>query len=391
MQPPVRDENHVLPDIHPEPDPREAEIAERLTRRIRDELEARGGLSFERYMERALYEPGLGYYRNGTEKFGAQGDFITAPELSPVFAEALAAQFAAVLTSLCRPSILEVGAGTGTLAVDLTRALRILDVEPRYWILEPSPELRARQQRCCEAAGVQARWLDTWPEEPFQGVIVANEVLDAFPVTPFVQRAGEARPLDVGWTGREFAWREGSPREDLSRRIESLQRRLGQDFPEGYRSEVSPRLGPWLLRAAAALERGAVYLVDYGLTETEYYHPQRSRGTLICHYRHRAHPNPFVLPGLQDISAWVDFSACARAARAAGLDVAGFTTQGQFLVEAGAGQRLGALRGSAALAAAQALKTLVLPGEMGERFKLMALSRDLALDPPPGRDFRSRL
>ena len=342
-------------------------------------------------MERALYEPELGYYHNGGIKFGSQGDFVTAPELSGIFAETLAPQIAAVLGDLPRPVILEIGAGTGRLAEDLIRALRALSTDALYWILEPSPDLQARQRQRLEALGVEARWLDRFPQEPIQGVVLANEVLDAFPVTRFVKRAGAARPLDVGWNGEGFAWVEGSPEAGLTQRITSLETRLGRRLPDGYRSEISPRLPAWFRRVAAALERGAVLIVDYGLTESEYYHPQRGRGTLACHYRHRVHSDPFLLPGLQDISAWVDFSACARAARNAGLNVAGFTTQGQFLVEGGAAQRLRPLRGAAAVESARALKTLVLPGEMGERFKLLLLSRGLPLDPPPGRDFRGRL
>ena len=342
-------------------------------------------------MERALYEPELGYYNNGGAKFGPLGDFVTAPELSPVLAGALAARLADALRPFDDPVVLEVGAGTGRLAVDLARALRALDIRPRYWILEPSPELRDRQRRRCAAAGIEIRWLEDFPREPFDGAIVANEVLDAFPATCFVKRAGEVRPLGVGWAEKEFAWMEGPADADLSGCIASLEKRLGRRLADGYRSEVSRQLPSWIRRVAAALRRGAAYILDYGLTEAEYYHPQRDHGTLICHYRHRAHDDPFLFPGLQDISAWVDFSACARAAREAGLTVAGFTTQGQFLVEAGTMPDADSPPQAAELAAAQALKTLVLPGEMGERFKLLVLSRGMTLDPPPGRDFRARL
>ena len=342
-------------------------------------------------MERVLYEPELGYYNNGSVKFGPQGDFVTAPELSPVLAGALAARLAGVLRPLDDPVVLEVGAGTGRLAVDLTRALRALDIRARYWILDRSPDLRNRQRQRCAAARVEARWLDEFPAEPFDGAIIANEVLDAFPATCFVKRAGEVRPLGVGWKEQRLAWMEGPADADLSRHIAAIEARLGRDLADGYRSEVSRRLPSWMQRIAAALHRGAAFILDYGLTEAEYYHPQRSHGTLICHYRHRAHEDPFLFPGLQDISAWVDFSACARAAREAGLTVAGFTTQGQFLVEAGTLPDAQTRPEAAELAAAQALKTLILPGEMGERFKLLVLSRGMALEPPPGRDFRSRL
>ena len=347
-------------------------------------------------MERALYEPELGYYRNGSTKFGPWGDFVTAPELSPVLAGALADQLRKTLRHLERPVLLEVGAGTGRLAVDLTRALGELGIRTRYWILETSPELQDRQRARCAAAGVEARWLDDFPDEPFEGAIVANEVLDAFPATCFVKRAGEVRPLGVGWLENGFAWTECPVDASLSRKIASLEGRLGRRLPDGYRSEVSRLMPSWMHRVAAALDRGAVFILDYGLTEAEYYHPQRNQGTLICHFLHRAHDDPFLFPGLQDISAWVDFSACARAARQAGLTVAGFTTQGQFLVESGTWRQAdtrqeSAELGAAGLAAAQALKTLVLPGEMGERFKLLVLSRGMPVEPPPGRDFRARL
>jgi len=376
----------------PEPDAHGREISQRLSERIRQELTASGGwMGFERYMHYALYEPGLGYYVNGSRKFGAEGDFVTAPELSSLFAEVLAPEIAGVLATLNDPVILEIGAGTGRLAEDVNRALQAGSVSVRYWILEPSAELRARQQTRLAAAGIEAQWLEQLPTEPFQGLVLANEVLDAFPVVCFVKQAGETRPLGVSWAGDRFVWAVGEPETGLSESVDALETSLGWAFADGFRSEISPVIPAWIHSVASALEKGAILTIDYGLTEHEYYHPQRDGGTLMCHYRHRAHGDPFLLPGLQDISAWVDFSACARAAKDAGLEVAGFTTQGQFLVQGGAAERLGRPDGATALLAVQALKTLVLPGEMGERFKLLLLSRDLALDPPPGRDFRDRL
>ena len=376
----------------PEPDAHGRDISRRLSRRIRQELAANGGwMGFERYMRYALYEPELGYYHNASRKFGVEGDFVTAPELSSALAEVLAREMVGLLAALRDPVILEIGAGTGRLAEDLSRALQAESVGARYWILEPSAELRARQQAHLGAVGIEARWLEQLPTEPFEGLVLANEVLDAFPVTCFVKRAGETRPLGVAWAGERFAWAEGEPQPSLSASIAALEARLGRVLADGYRSEISPARPAWIHSVASILRKGAILTIDYGLTEREYYHPQRDSGTLMCHYRHRAHADPFLFPGLQDISAWVDFSACARAGEAAGLGIAGFTTQGQFLVQGGAAERLARAEGAAALQAAQALKTLVLPGEMGERFKLLLLSRDLPLNPPPGRDFRDRL
>lgn len=376
----------------PEPDAYGRDISRQLSERIRQVLVASGGwISFERYMHYVLYDPALGYYHNGSKKFGAEGDFVTAPELSVLFAEVLATQIAGVLTQLDDPVILEIGAGTGRLAEDLSAVLRAQSVDTRYWVLEPSAELRNRQQARFLASGVEIQWLEQLPTEPLQGLILANEVLDAFPTICFIKKGGKVRPLGVVWADDGFAWAMGEPEQGLSDLVVELETSLGYVFPEGFRSEISPTIPAWIQSISSTLKKGAVLTIDYGLTEREYYHPQRNQGTLLCHYRHRAHADPFLLPGLQDIGAWVDFSACARAAKDAGLDVAGFTTQGQFLIHGGAAERLGRLDGDTAFRAAQALKTLVLPGEMGERFKLLLLSRGLQLDPLPGRDFRDRL
>ncbi len=376
----------------PEPDEQALAVSHQLTARIRQELdEADGWISFERYMQRALYEPGLGYYSGGSIKLGAAGDFVTAPELSTVVGQALAREIRPVLEATNAPLILEFGAGSGRLAESLLVTLDddgAPDLE--YQILELSADLKERQRSRLATFGDRVKWLARLPVEPFEGVILANEVLDAFPVIRFVKRAGQARALGVSYQRGTFVWAEGPADLKLSAAVEALEAELGYVLPTGFRSEFSPGLRAWMTSVAERLVRGALLIVDYGLVRHEYYHPSRFDGTLVCHYRHRAHTDPFLFPGLQDISAWVDFSACAQAARDAGLAVAGFTTQAQFLLEGGATDWLQRSNGRVNAKQAQAFKTLVLPDEMGERFKVLLLTRGITRT-LPGRDFRDRL
>ena len=376
----------------PEPDSHALAISQELVGRINDELVQAGGwLSFERYMERVLYEPGLGYYSGGSVKLGPAGDFVTAPEISPLFGRALAREISSLLEQLHMGTILELGAGSGRLAASiLTELNEHASLRPQYQILEVSAELKDRQRSQLAAFGDQVTWLDELPADSFEGVILTNEVVDAFPVARFIKRDGQVRVLGVRREERGFVWAEGAEDRDLGAVVAALETRLGTELPAGYRSELSSRLSPWLRSVADHLVRGALLVIDYGLVEHEYYHPSRSDGTLICHYRHRAHADPFLYPGLQDISAWVDFSACAAAAVDAGLTVAGFTTQAQFLLEGGAAELLESSSARINAEQAQAFKTLVLPGEMGERFKLLLLTRGIE-GTLPGRDFRDRL
>lgn len=374
----------------PEPSAEARAASAALAERIRARIVERGGwIGFDEYMEQALYAPGLGYYSGGSAKLGRAGDFVTAPELSAFLARALAETFARVLERCRAPVVLELGAGTGTLAAELLDALpRAGAREFSYRILEPSAELAERQRMQLAGRGVE--WLEALPEQPFEGVIVANEVADSLPVARFVKRGGAALPLGVGLGRDGFEWAEREPEPRTTAVVEAIEAALGTALPDGYRSEWCPALPAWIASLADSLAAGAVALVDYGLPRREYYHPERADGTLICHYRHRAHGDPFVYPGLQDITAWVDYTAAAAAARDAGLDVAGFTTQGQFLVEALAGLADNPVADASPEQLA-ALKTLVLPGEMGERFKLLWLTRGLDAMPPPGRDMRARL
>ena len=351
--------------------------------------EAGGWLPFDEYMELALYAPGLGYYSAGATKFGAAGDFVTAPEISDLFSRALAAQIADVLCELggeTRASVLELGAGSGRFAGVVLRELAALQSSPTtYAILEVSADLRERQRETATTlAGHESRratWLEQLPTRHC-GVIFANEVLDALPTDRFVLRGGRPFRLGVAIGAAGLQWAERAPRAGEGAWSEEVLRVLGdlhESLPEGYVGEICPRVDAWIGALGAALERGVVMLIDYGLPRRHYYHPERNRGTLRCHFRHRAHEDPFSHPGLTDITTWVDFTRVAEAADAAGLEVAAFSTQAATLLSLGIEQLASADAGAAErVQQSQALQTLLLPGEMGESVKVMMLTRGMS-------------
>lgn len=365
----------------PPPDPAAA-VSERLQTRITAAIEAAGGaLRFDHYMRMALYEPGLGYYSAGLPRFGAAGDFTTAPLVSPLFARTLARQCAAVLETVGDGEILELGAGTGRMAADLLSELAALGRLPeRYRILEVSGALREQQRETLTAAvpelAAGVEWLDRLPEGGFRGVILANEVMDALPVRRFSRVGERVRELAVTARDGGFAWVERPADEALVTAVAAIEADVGA-LADGYLSEWCPLLGPWIGALAEATDAAVALLIDYGYPRREYYHRDRRMGTLMCHYRHRAHDDPLVLPGLQDISAFVDFTAAARAGVEAGLDLLGYTTQGHFLMGAGLPALLEAAADDPARAAAltQQAKALMFPDGMGERFKVLALGR----------------
>jgi SAM-dependent MidA family methyltransferase len=377
----------------PTPSSEALQLSEELAAAIRAEIARAGGwIDFSRYMQLALYSPGLGYYSAGSAKLGASGDFVTAPELGGLFGRAVALQLAPELERLPAPVILELGAGSGLLAAQVLDALELLgERRVEYRILEPSADLRARQHRTLARFGTRVAWLQRWPERPLSGAVLANEVLDALPVSRFVKRAGRVLPLGVTSRGGRFEWSEGPEQAALKAAVAEIERELGEALPADYRSEVCLILPAWLEAAGAALERGVMFLCDYGLVRREYYHPERRDGTLICHYRHRADADPFSLPGLKDLTAWVDFSAAAAAAAGAGLDVAGFTTQAQFLLGTLSNAPHSLALDLESIRELAAFKTMVLPGEMGERFKILWLDKHGGGRSLPGRDFRDRL
>jgi len=379
-------------DALPPPSADAAAVSERLVAAVRAAIAANGGwLPFERYMALVLYAPGLGYYSAGSVKLGAGGDFVTAPELSDLFGRVVAAEVGRRLAPLEQPVILELGAGTGRLAAAMLTALDAAGQPPgTYWILETSADLRERQRHMLEAFADRVRWLDNLPESAFEGVVLANEVVDALPVAVFEKRSGAIVPIGVCEEHGGFDWAAGPEDARLTAAVHALESALGTPLPNGFRSEIRLDLAEWIDAIARPLRRGSVLLIDYGMTRTDYYRADRSGGTLICHYRHLAHDDPFYRAGLQDLSAWVDFSACAEAGAAAGLSVDGYTTQAQFLLHGGIGDALETFDERERLAHSAALKRLVLPGEMGERFKVLAMSRGIGAQ-LPGRDFRDRL
>ena len=348
---------------------------------------AGGFLSFERYMEYALYEPGLGYYSGGAQKLGRDGDFTTAPQISALFGACVAVQCAEVLRRTAEPVVLEIGAGTGRLAADVLLRLESLELLPtRYLILDSSADLRERQQRllarCVPHLLERVQWPDVPPGADFDGVIIANEVLDALPVARFRWQSGAVEELGVILQADNFAWDARAASAAMASSVNELRSAAG-DWDDGYVSEYCPRLPAWTRAVTGKLRRGAVFWFDYGLPRAQYYFAQRHEGTLLCHHRHRAHDDPFLYPGLQDITAWVDFTRLAEASQAAGCELAGFTTQGHFLAACGIDREMQRLAGGDADAYARLAnqaRRLMLPGEMGERFKVMAWLKGLDME-----------
>ena len=361
----------------------EAAHSRRLVHRIWEEVDARGGwLSFERFMEMALYEPGLGYYSAGASKLGAGGDFVTAPEVSPLFSRCLATQCGEILRQVRGGAILEFGAGSGVMAADLLNELGARGTLPeRYLILEVSADLRERQRELLRerapAHAQRVEWLDRLPEE-FRGVVLANEVLDALPVQRFRVRGEQINSLGVTWQLGRLDWSEIHADPELEAAVRRIEANLGERLPDGYTSEINMRLAPWIGSVASTLREGVALYIDYGLPQRQYYRSERREGTLLCHFRHRFHDDPLINVGVQDIGAWVDFTAVAEAAVAAGLAVAGFATQAHFLIGNGLEQLLAPDEGQELASRVQLNRQamlLTLPGEMGERFKVIGLSR----------------
>jgi SAM-dependent MidA family methyltransferase len=348
---------------------------------LQERISARDGwIPFDEYLDLLLYAPGLGYYSAGTAKLGAAGDFTTAPELSGLFGACIARQCAPLLRS--GGDVLELGAGSGALAEVLLARLAELGAAPDYYfILETSADLRERQQRRLArlpaALHSRLRWLERLPDGGLRGVILANEVADALPFHCFAVTVGGYAERGVVLDGRgELGWGERPAPMALRTELARLAATLAQPLLPGYRSELCLRVGPWIAGLAAALEQGWLLLFDYGLGQSELYHPQRVTGTLRCHYRHRAHEDPFLYPGLQDVTAWVDFTRLAGAAADAGLGVAGYCTQAAFLLGAGIDKELETAGSTVERAhRASEARQLLMPGEMGESFKAMALTR----------------
>lgn len=336
-----------------------------------------GWIGFDQYMQAALYAPGLGYYQSGNHKIGAAGDFVTAPEITPLFGQCLAEQIAPILSALDQPIIFELGAGSGKMAADILLQLQRQHTLPdAYWILEPSADLQARQKAYLTEQlpdfVTQIHWLRHLPDQDFNGLIIGNEVIDALPVKRFEVSQGEAYELGVNFDGDRFQWQRGQPLTLPVALPHSTQ------WPEQFTSEINTQLPDWLASISSHLQQGVMLFLDYGYAAREYYHPERCHGTLGCYYRHCKHDDPFVYPGLQDITASVDFTALAQAAIDCDLTVAGYTTQALFLavnkIDQLTQDGLAAHPDSNTQTLAK-IRQLMLPEAMGESVKVMALTK----------------
>ena len=396
------------PSMLPAMSTEEAAHSRAVSHFIRERIEAAGGwLPFDEFMELALYAPGLGYYSAGGVKIGRGGDFTTAPEVSDLFSQCVARQVSEVLDRT-GGSVLELGAGTGRMAAAVLTTLASLGSLPeQYAILEVSADLRERQRARIEQLPVELRdrvtWLDALPPKPMRGVILANEVLDALPCQRIVIRDDDVRELgvsvEVARGAREagvsvaeshdfrFIGHEAPARAEIATAWRATRSGLPFELEPGYRTELCTRIEPWIAGLSDSLEQGLVLLFDYGLPRAHYYHPQRTDGTLRCHYKQRAHNDPLINVGVQDITAWVDFTRVAEGADSARLEVSGFATQAAFLLGLGIESLISDVR------LASEARKLLMPGEMGEAFKAMALTRgvDIPLSGFSVQDLRHSL
>ncbi|HIQ40360.1 MAG TPA: SAM-dependent methyltransferase [Sulfurivirga caldicuralii] len=371
----------------PTPSPDEQVRSNALLQRIQNAIRQYGPMPFAEYMQRVLYTPNLGYYASGTPKLGAEGDFVTAPELTPLFGQCIARQIEQVLNSLNGGNILEFGAGSGKLTRDILLALAEVDALPeRYQIMEVSAHLKLHQKTLLQQSLPSAlfqriEWLTHLPQPGWLGIVLANEVLDAMPVERLYLTPDAAWRMGVGLDENDqLIWAEMPVVDaDLQHIINDL-RKLIQPTSLGYKAEVNLNIHPWLNSISHFMARGVALLIDYGFPRQELYQQARLNGTLRCFYHHHVHDNPFIWPGLQDITAHVDFTAVAEAGFQAGFKVSGFTTQAHFLMSTGLLEALPAnLPITEQLKLSQQIKTLTLPEEMGEIFKVMALSKTIDL------------
>lgn len=379
-----------MTDRLPEPDADARAHSARLVSLLREEIAARGPMSFARFMEYCLYAPGLGYYSAGSTKLGAEGDFVTAPELGDLFARCVAHHLVPTLQELGGTAdMLELGGGSGAFAEDVLKALYRADAMPRrYRILEPSADLRMRQRARLQAAlpadlAARVEWLDRPPQEPWHGVLFANEVIDALPTTRFVIDGGQVCEEHVAVDDAGALVREDRPADPLvAGAVRHVEKYLERRLEDGYRSEVLPQLPYWLDAVAGTMERGMLLFVDYGYPRRDYYLAERRDGTLRAHYRHRAHADPFFWPGLQDLTASVDFTALAEAGHHAGFELAAYASQASFLIAGGLQQAFDEAHAATGdekvrYRLAQQVKQLTLPGMMGESFQAMLLTRGM--------------
>ena len=378
------------PETLPEPDEEAKNRSQLVKQRVLSACNRSAGwVPFSKFMDIALYEPAIGYYSGGLQKFGEKGDFITAPEVSPLFAQCLANQIAEILQNFKKitdekSAILEFGAGSGVLAADMLLALEKLEILPdQYLIIELSAELQQRQQEKIKSVVPhlydRMKWLSELPTDLHRVVVIANEVLDAMPVECFKVTGNKVQSLMVGVQDNELVSQYVTAADNTIEVIKSIEQRSEIIFSNDYCSEYNPAIKGWLASLEKRISSMVVLLIDYGYNEQEYYHPDRVVGTLMCYNRHRAHDDYFWWPGLQDITAFVNFTDVAYSAVDLEMEVSGYTTQAAFLLGCGlsdlhAAQVTDDVKQQVKLS--QQIKTLTLPSEMGDRFKVMALAKN---------------